>query len=426
MIYKILFILSLLYIQNVNAQSNHFTKNNKLNPDFNLDIQKIGIDLNVKSSQIIIRGVVFDPSLVQGEYELLDNWMDVFTVDYLNVHFDIFTTTTQEGINLNFQNSTELPSKKLTRSTLFIFVRDTLIRDYLDENLRPLSLENIKHSDLSIYQLIEIKSLDDFKWKTKLLLYNLEHFKAPEKKKVQEKIIKNHFQIGLTSSISNTNSKNFDDFTNQQIDLNATRCIKSSKLEIGVGISFLNNQFQSTDNALYSISNSSILDTLYAKVNGVKQEYNNQALLLKAIFSIKLPINSNHLGISICPFYSIYSSQRSSITNGEITKYGKINAINEYLYDINELGLGTYNVDQLIKNSSFSSSTKGLNLTIGYELGLRTFTIVPTLDLKFISLKNKNEIIESYSLNTSVYNGFFSTQKGANFFSPSIGISIIF
>jgi hypothetical protein len=92
MIYKILFILSLLYIQNVNAQSNHFTKNNKLNPDFNLDIQKIGIDLNVKSSQIIIRGVVFDPSLVQGEYELLDNWMDVFTVDYLNVHFDIFTT----------------------------------------------------------------------------------------------------------------------------------------------------------------------------------------------------------------------------------------------------------------------------------------------------------------------------------------------
>ena len=59
----------------------------------------------------------------------------------------------------------------------------------------------------------------------------------------------------------------------------------------------------------------------------------------------------------------------------------------EFVDKVNELGLDTYNVDQLIKNSSFSSSTKGLNLTIGYELGLRTFTIVPTLDLKFISLK---------------------------------------
>jgi hypothetical protein len=68
---------------------------------------------------------------------------------------------------------------------------------------------------------------------------------------------------------------------------------------------------------------------------------------------------------------------------------------------------------------------KGLNLAIGYEISMRTFTIVPSFDLRFISLKNKNEILESYSFNTSVYNGFFSTQKGANFISPTIGISII-
>jgi hypothetical protein len=424
--YKILFILSFLFILNVKAQTNQFTKNNKLNPDFNLDIQKIGIDLNVKSSQIIIRGVVFDPSLVQSEYDLLENWMDVFTVDNLNVHFDIFTTTTQEGINLNFQNSTELVSKKLTRSTLFIFVRDTLIRDYLDENLRPLSLENIKHSDLSIYQLIEIKSLDDFKWKTKLLLYNLEHFEAPEKKTENLKINKNHFQLGITSSVSNTNSINFDDFTSQEIDLHAIRSIKSSNLQIGAGISFLNYQFRSTDNALYSISNSPTLDTVYASVIGVNQEYQNLSLLLKAFFTYKVPINSNYLGISISPFYAIYNKQNCIATNGQITTFGKINGINEYLYEINELGLRTFNAEQLNQNTSLSASTIGMNLTIGYEFQLKSFSIAPTFDFKFISIKNKNEILESYSLNTSVYNGFFSTQKGANFFSPSIGISIIF
>jgi hypothetical protein len=112
------------------------------------------------------------------------------------------------------------------------------------------------------------------------------------------------------------------------------RSIQSSNIQIGAGISFFNYQFRSTDNALYSISNSPTLDTVYASVIGVNQEYHNLSLLLKAFFTYKVPINSNYLSLSISPFFSIYNKQNSVVTNGEIKTYGKINGVNEYLYDI--------------------------------------------------------------------------------------------
>jgi hypothetical protein len=303
---------------------------------------------------------------------------------------------------------------------------------YLKENQLILELscpENLAYKKGSKYYTVfylEGDGYDDYQWKVNQLLFNLEKIPTPEIKKEHEKINKNHFQLGVTSSVSNTNSQNFDDFTSQEIDLHVIRSIHSSNIQIGAGISFLNNQFESTDNAIYSISNSSTLDTVYARVNGLHQEYNNQALLLKAIFSLKIPIHSNNLGITVSPFYSIYDYQNSEVSNGEIITYGKINGINEYLYNIDGLDLRTLSAGQLNQNTAVSTSTIGLNFSIGYEFSLKAFSVAPTFDFKFISIKNKNDILESYSLNTSVYNGFFSTQKGANFFSPSIGISIIF
>lgn len=408
-----------------------FTYRDKDSSSFSLDFSK---EIHQKdSSKTNIFGFIFDRTLdVQKDKQVLENWVSPYDVSKLNIGFNVLNINDKKNYTINFKVNSKRETFSSLRSTLFIVTCDSSTIKHLKDHQLLFGLscpDNLAFKKDSKYYTVfylEGTDFDDYKWKVNQLLFNLEKIPSPEIKKELEKINKNYFQIGFTSSISNTNSKNFDDFTSQQIDLNATRCIKSSNLEIGVGISFLNNQFQSTDNAIYSLSNSSTLDTLYARVVELNQEYNNQALLLKAIFSLKIPIHSNNLGITVSPFYSIYDKQNSEVSNGEIITYGKINGINGYLYNIDELDLRTLSVGQLNQNTAISTSTIGLNFSIGYEFSLKAFSIAPTFDFKFISIKNKNEILESYSLNTSVYNGFFSTQKGANFFSPSIGISIIF
>lgn len=408
-----------------------FTYRDKDSSSFSLDFSK---EIHQKdSSKTNIFGFIFDRTLdVQKDKQVLENWVSPYDVSKLNIGFNVLNINDKKNYTINFKVNSKRETFSSLRSTLFIVTCDSSTIKYLKEHQLLFGLscpDNLAFKKDSKYYTVfylEGTDFDDYKWKVNQLLFNLEKIPSPEIKKELEKINKNYFQIGFTSSISKTNSKNFDDFTSQEIDLHAIRSIKSSNLQIGAGISFLNYQFRSTDNALYSISNSPTLDTVYASVIGVNQEYQNLSLLLKAFFTYKVPINSNYLGISLSPFYAIYNKQNCIATNGQITTFGKINGINDYLYEINELGLRTINAEQLNQNTSLSASTFGMNLTIGYEFQLKSFSIAPTFDFKFISIKNKNDVLESYSLNTSVYNGFFSTQKGAYFFSPSIGISIIF
>ena len=166
------------------SQNNLFIKNNKLNPDFNLDSKKIGIELNNKKSLIIIKGVVFDASLLQNELNPLENWIIPFSISNLNINFDVYPNTNQTGINVNIQNNTpELKTFNVKRSTLFIFVRDSLTNNYLDQNLLNLSLEKLSKSNFSIYQLNDIKNLEDFKWKTNQLIHNLNVFQENKNNK---------------------------------------------------------------------------------------------------------------------------------------------------------------------------------------------------------------------------------------------------
>ena len=430
---SIILICILFYFtgSSLSQSRNVFTYIDKDSSTFSIDFAKEIPQKDSAKTNII--GFIFERTIdVKKDRQQFESWVTPYNVSKLNISFNVLNINDKKNYTINFKLNSKKETNSFLRSTLFLITCDSNVIKYLKENQLILELscpENLAYKKGSKYYTVfylEGDGYDDYQWKVNQLLFNLEKIPTPEIKKEHEKINKNHFQLGVTSSVSNTNSPNFDDFTSQEIDLHVIRSIHSSNIQIGAGISFFNYQFRSTDNALYSISNSPTLDTVYASVIGVNQEYHNLSLLLKASFTYKVPINSNYLSLSISPFFSIYNKQNSVVTNGEIKTYGKINGVNEYLYDIDELDLRTLNSGQLNQNTAVSTSTTGLNLAIGYELGLRTFTIVPTLDLKFISLKNKNEIIESYSLNTSVYNGFFSTQKGANFFSPSIGISIIF
>jgi hypothetical protein len=410
------------------SQNNLFIKNNKLNPDFNLDSKKIGIELNNKKSLIIIKGVVFDASLLQNELNPLENWIIPFSISNLNINFDVYPNTNQTGINVNIQNNTpELKTFNVKRSTLFIFVRDSLTNNYLDQNLLNLSLEKLSKSNFSIYQLNDIKNLEDFKWKTNQLIHNLNVFQENKNNKEITTIKKVFFQLTASSSIIKTQNKQFNNISNQEFNLSILSSNKKRNIFFGAGISVMKNEMKSINNEVYSSKINPLLELTYTKINELSENYSHQNISINSIIEIYFLNNKkNRFSIYLSPYYSIMNRFSSEIVNGSIETYGKFNGINEQIRDIPELGLTTKSNELIGKKIYYNSSSYGLNIGFKYNLNFRETIIAPSIKIHLISLNNENRLTESYTLLTENYNGLFATIKNTQLIFPTVGLSILF
>ena len=291
------------------------------------------------------------------------------------------------------------------------------------------SFQNKNNETIKLFQLVDIKDFFDFKWKTNQLLYNLDNIPLPEKKEISIQKT-TFFQIGFSSGTTiNKNNTNFNGFLFNQIDFQVKKSFKNkNKIIFGGGISIAQNSFNSNSNILYSQKGILPIDSIYASISEVCENYTHQSTNISLLIALKIDNKKKDrfFEFNISPFLSIQSKLNSTVTGGSIKTFGFKNQINEYLYDIPELGLKTQSEELLNIQNSFNTITYGLNAGISFNTKIGAFIFAPNINLKLVSIYNKNSILNAYSIYENRYNGLFATLKNSNFIVPTIGLSILF
>jgi len=361
-----------------------------------------------------------------------ENWLTSYNINQTDLNFKVINPN-------NIDVKTEISSKELNlythnypRSILFLFIQDsTAIKDYLESNKASLSLINYIEIETGlIIYFLESDSYSDFQWKTNQLLFNLDHVPLPEKKEILPEPKKVSFQLGFSSGGAiNKKNTNFDGFSSNQIDLLVKRSIRNKNLiNLGGGISMSQNTFSTKNNLLYGEAGSFPLDSIYASLSGISEKYTHQTINIAFLIARKIDCKHKNrfFEFSLSPFISIQSKLSSTVNGGSITTYGFKHQITDYLYDIPELGLKTQTEEILKAQNYFKTRTFGFNAGVSYNINVGTLIVAPNLNLKFISIHNKNSISNAYSIPEDKYNGLFATLKNKYFFIPTLGLSISF
>jgi hypothetical protein len=432
---KNLFLLFFLSIFSswVYSQGFNFSKNDISDSKFNINLLDIASKLNNNDSLIFLSVVVFDPLVNNSQYKgEFENWLIPYDFAKFNIDFSVYTNTTPKGINCHFLNSLPDWSDQLKRSSLFIIISESnhSIKTYLDSNKTEFLLEKLDiYSGVSIYRLHFVDNNDVFKWRTNQIIYNLENVPLSEKKEILQAPKKVSFQLGYSSSATVKNKK-FNSISSNQIDLLVKGSFGNSNLGVvGGGISITQNKFSTSSNLQFSKAGSFPLDSIYASLSGVSENYIHQSINIAFLIAQKIKSNSKNgfFELSFSPFISILSKLSSTVTGGSIKTYGFKNQINEYLYDIPELGLKTQTDEILNLQNSFKTITYGFNAGFSYNIKLGALILVPNINLKLISIHNKNSDVNAYSISENKFNGVFASyRKNSNFLMPTIGLSISF
>jgi hypothetical protein len=419
------------------------TKDNKIQIDVLNDLR---YNLNVNENKIILRGVVFNSGLNQSQYlNYKEKRMSSYNIDGFDIKIQYITNAIPVGITLQFTNADSLlvpfvsdlkTELNIKQSSLLIILSDTSLISYLESNSTALSisplfkiLESKTDDKISavVYQLTSVNDSDDFFLKLNQLTYNLDRQIAINNHNTSiTPRNKNSFEINLNTSLTASSNDQINSFSNKQIGINFLRNINNNKIKLGIGLNYSLLNFDSEDNSKYFSVASQYLDTIYATVNAIGENHILNIISCNAKVEINLPVKSNILSIYFSPFHSVYNQYNSEIINGSILTYGKNNSINEYLYDIEELGLGEKNVELIGQESHYSSLNYGFNLGVSYDFVIEDISISPVINLNYLTLKNKAKTIESFSIESETYSGFFSSKEKLDFFFPSIGLSIKF
>ena len=294
--------------------------------------------------------------------------------------------------------------------------------------------EEVKKRE-ELKQIIKEVLMEVIKEEIPKILEELKQLKGKEIEINKDEVLKrnNLFQLSVSSSLMSIDNNPFIDFSRKQIDLIVKYSFfKNKSLLIGCGMSLSQNRFNSSNNSIYSLSGNVPLEFTYAKLDAVSERYFHQAINVSAYLGFKIPFpagtknNSSGFEISLNPYLSLFSKLDSEIVGGSITTFGEFSEIDEYLYDIPELGLNSKS-DYFIGNRiNYNSSTIGMNLAISYMFKIGDISIAPNLNLNYVYIKNNNLQTDSYTFNNSSYNGMFSSIKDINFLNPTIGLSLIF
>ena len=419
------------------------TKDNIIEIDVKNDLR---YNLNINENKIIFRGVVFNSGINQSQYtNFKEKRLSSYDVNGFDIKIQYITNAIPLGVTLEFTNTDSLlvpfdPKVKLKinikQSSLIIVIRDSNIVNYLESNSTVLSisplfklLESRTSEKISavVYQLTSVNDPDEFFLKLNQIMYNIDRQSIVKNQSIPINIRKkNSLEIYLNSSIISTNDHQFNSFTNKQLGFNFLRDIKDGKIQLGVGLNYSLNKFSSEDNAKYFSESSQYLDTIYATIKSIKENHTQHLMSCNAKIILNIPVQTNTLSIYFTPFHSIYNQYQSELIGGAVLTYGKYNGLNEYLYNIEELGLGEKNTELIGNQSHYSSTTYGLNIGVSYNFMIDKIKISPIVNLNYLTINNKAKTIESYSINSGTYNGFFSSKQKVNFLFPSIGLSIKF
>lgn len=397
---------------------------------FNLDIPKSITSKDTNKIHLV--GYIFERTINSNEKELFQNWLIPYSISKMNLTFNVLNINDKKNYTVNIKiNSKKESYTSINRSVLFLYTCDSSLINFLKDNDVQLGLtiqnELSFKRDNRYYSVFFLEStgFEDFKIKSNQLIYNLERFEKPIviKKEIAQN---NSVELNCSTSILNINTKGFNGFSTKDLNINVLHTIKESMLSIGGGISYMQSNFSASDNASYNSTNSLILDTTYAVINNLTQNYTQQIISLNGLVRFSPKIGENNLSISISPFISIYNRLTAEISDGSITTYGKYDGISEYVYNVDELGLFSKSEELVGQRIDFNTSSYGINFGIGYQMNLKHFHVVPTLAVKYLSIQNKSNVKDSYSVDSQSYFGKFATLPKTTFISPLIGLSIIF
>ena len=407
---------------------------------------KVTIDLSSKEfknllsiKKAILYCGIYDSSLnpPNGHKKEIEGWLNPYNSTKFYTYFSVFNIESNEGYTFNFTlaNQSE-PFTNYTKSMAFVLTKDSLLISELLKNGKDFDLygdysfKDKDKEEIRLFHFINIDNFSEFQWKTNQLLFNLDHVPLPEKKEILPEPKKVSFQLGFSSGGAiNKKNTNFDGFSSNQIDLLVKRSIRNKNLiNLGGGISMSQNTFSTKNNLRYGEAGSFPLDSIYASLSGISEKYTHQTINIAFLIARKIDCKHKNrfFEFSLSPFISIQSKLSSTVNGGSITTYGFKHQITDYLYDIPELGLKTQTEEILKAQNYFKTGTFGFNAGVSYNINLGTLIVAPNLNLKFISIHNKNSISNAYSIPEDKYNGLFATLKNKYFFIPTLGLSISF
>jgi hypothetical protein len=354
------------------------------------------------------------------------NKLKDFSLVNFNKEFQIY--------QLNFQNSPKCQQKPNGDADFNSW--SPFLSEVFNPKLTKEEKEEVKKRE-ELKQIIKEVLMELLKEEIPKMLEELKQTKL-EGKEIEinkDEVLKrnNLFQLSVSSSLMSIDNNPFTDFSSKQINFIVKYSFfKNKSLLIGCGMSLSQNRFNSSNNSIYSLSGNIPLEFTYAKLDAVSERYFHQAINVSAYLGFKIPFpagtknNSSGFEISLNPYLSLFSKLDSEIVGGSITTFGEFSEIDEYLYDIPELGLNSKS-DYFIGNRiNYNSSTIGMNLAISYMFKIGDISIAPNLNLNYVYIKNKNLQPDSYTFNNRSYNGMFSSLKDINFLNPTIGLSLIF
>lgn len=439
MMKKLISVLLLLFAKcSVYAQNtDKFIYLEKDSSEIKIDIASKEFNKLLSIKKAIIYCNIYERNLnpPEAHRKEIEGWLSPYNASKFHTCFSVFNIESNDGFNVNFVLSTQSEKfSRLKRSNVFVLTKDTIIIKELLKNGKDLSIfdvfsfQNKNNETIKLFELVDIRDFSDFQWKTNQLIYNLDQIKMPEKKVViVEK--KNFFQLGYSSNATLKNKK-FNSISSNQIDLLVKGSFGHSNLGVfGGGISIAQNKFSTSSNLQYSEAGSLPLDSIYASLTGVSENYIHQTINIAFLIAIRTKsiLKNGFFEFSFSPFISIQSKLSSTVTGGSIKTYGFNNQINEYLYDIPELGLKTQTNEILNVQNSFKTGTFGFNAGFSYNIKLGPLTLAPNINLKLISIHNKNPNVNAYSISENKFNGVFASyRKNSNILMPTIGLSISF
>lgn len=418
-----LFILILLISKFSFEQSNTLfeNKDKETKAKINLYVS----DLTNSNPKTIIYGAVFSPTILN--FETYDqNWLNSFHSYKIDAKFNVYPNIDNTGINFSFDKRDSIEMIQSSQSMLIIIVQDSSIIDFINKNKLDLSvIEHCSKSTFTIYKLINISGYKEFQRKTNKLFHYLDNFEINVGEKKQEKS-SNSLNFNVTFKNSLLNKSNEYGFS---VTKNTRKPVsKSTNFTFGFGIANNNNYYTTTENKLLSKTSTYnlSLDSIYCKFDDVKEEYYNNSVIISGSIGLNRFFKKNYISFELSPFISVYSISNSKVISGNISTYGYLHEINEYLINIPEFNLEN-NSEKIIGTiNNFKTQQYGINVNLSYNIFFEHFRFKPFLNFQVLKIINKNTISDIYSFYDFQFKGGFSDKKSELLLSPFLGISLIF
>ena len=357
--------------------------------------------------------------------------------------------SSQIFINLKKDNA-KFKTISSLRSTLFLFCSDDSIQSLIKANLGFLSLGELydNNNGVRFYKIENIGEQAMFCWKLNQILAFFENHKEILQKKEQvlanDKNVDQGLSVNVNSSVLISNK--FSALNNSYTNLITSN---TSPFIFGVDVQFVKKNFSAglgmfhtafnlnntIENSFYSVDwsnnnlNGNNLKNIY--FNNVKEEllFSNYNLALPLSYSIYLnKPKSIFFSVNGSFYYTLPFSLKSKLISGDFSYRGKVEGINDELYNIPSLGLLENDKSLVGKESIVKMNGYGFNG--GVNIGYNYHSLTAKFGLAYYNLNYFNLQYNEKSYLTTENNDYHSSFFGvknisSNSLSLNFGIGYI-